>query len=117
MHGKDDLETYVSMGSWIGGPVSLLPSWKKIVGSVIGPLLAVQYLGRIDDEVTEGESEAIVFPLNPDLWRIAPCQNSKTDCTKTFRVTLSVLEAKLNADTGNPTYIRIMSVLDLKKGV
>ena len=115
--------------------MSLLPSWKKIcwfcdwtiiggsvgsvlvVGSVIGALLAVRYLWRIDDEVTEGESEAIVFPLNPDLWRIAPCQNSKTDCTKTFRVTLSVLEAKLNADTGNPTYIRIMSVLDLKKGV
>ena len=70
MHGKDDLETYVSMGSWIGGPVSLLPSWKKIVGSVIGQLLAVRYLGRVDDEVTEGESEAIVFPLNPDLWRL-----------------------------------------------
>ena len=31
--------------------------------------------------------------------------------------TLSVLEAKLNADTGNPTYIRIMSVLDLKGGL
>ena len=28
------------------------------------------HLWRVDDEVTEGESEAIVFPLNPDLWRL-----------------------------------------------
>ena len=63
--------------------------------------------------MSKGESEAIVLPLDPDLVRNRDVSIPKLFAQK-LSVTLSVLEAKLNADTGNPTYIRIMSVLDLK---
>ena len=75
------------------------------------------YLWRVDDEVPEGEAEAIVLPLDPDLEGRKVFREKKLSAEK-LSVTLSVLEAKLNADcTGNPTYIRIMSVLDLKGGL
>ena len=70
-------------------------------------------LWRVDDEVPKGEAEAIVLSLDPDLVERKNVSIPKLLAQK-LSVTLSVLEAKLNADTGNPTYIRIMSVLDLR---
>ena len=65
----------------------------------------------------KGEAEAIVLSLDPDLVGRKKVSIPKLLAQK-LSVTLSVLEAKLNADcTGNPTYIRIMSVLDLKGGL
>ena len=67
--------------------------------------------------MAKGEAKSIVLPLDPELEEKQDVSFSKTFCTKLSLFTLSVLEAKLNADTGNPTYIRIMSVLDLKGGL
>ena len=63
--------------------------------------------------MAKGEAEAIVLSLDPDLVGRKNVSIPKLLAQK-LSVTLSVLEAKLNA--GNPTYIRIMSVLDLKGG-
>ena len=65
----------------------------------------------------KGEAEAIVLSLDPNLVGKGKMSAFQNFCHKNFHFfTLSVLEAKLNADTGNPTYIRIMSVLDLEGG-
>ena len=74
-------------------------------------------LWRVNDEVAKGEAEAIVLSLDPNLMGRENVSIPKCLPQKLSHFTLSVLEAKLNADTGNPTYIRIMSVLDLKGGL
>ena len=67
--------------------------------------------------MAKGEAKAIVLPLDPELVENKMLVFPKLFAQKLSLFTLSVLEAKLNADTGNPTYIRIMSVLDLKGGL